>query len=448
MIDPSRRDSASMRVPSRERRLPPATLWPANVGRQGGTSVGGGGILRRPDRSLPNVDGQGRLHTAAGRPREIMGTQPSFVDSKLDLSLPVDAWLHKAKRTRKNEDPPCVGVNCNSGTGIPGATGCVPQCWKGSGQQCGPDGGGGWCGSCPYGSVCGAQGKCVPYLVDGGYPEFAKTPAQKQALNLLWNALQTHFSDLFSNSCEELWFQLEAIDEAIKSHPKVIASCAKALTTALSADPGVSEVAALLEGESTCGIDCTGLSSGQCVKNYIERPASPCPECASVANTPGCLLDCYFKVATGTIGCLAGKTSLSSLGYASVGLQALGAAQSCLKYGKEGYAPTATAEEFLALLGSDEWMKIYLRALDVLAVALVKGCDWAHTAPYVFLIFQAPGWAPWNLNWSSKKFFACAWGWSHLAKQLEIETAMGALSGAALLQSIGGTPGCPPKLSP
>ena len=377
-----------------------------------------------------------------------IGGPPAFVDSKLDIRFPLDAWQHKVVPKAEPKTPPCVGIECYPGTTIPPASECVPKCWQGSGQPCGPDGCGGWCGTCSNGWVCGGQGKCVPYLLDGGYPEFAKTPAQKQALNLLWKALQVEFAELFSSSCDELWARLEMLDQHIMNHPTIVAKCEKSFGQALSSETSVSAVASLLQ--SACGLDCTGQSSGECIRNYIVGPDSPCPECDTDANPPACRLSCYFKTANGLIGCYAGKAALTNPQQFTLLIDAGNAQNQCLKYSPGIYAPTATAEEYLAILGPQEWMKIYLLALDVLAVALVKGCDWAHLVLGTFLVFQAPGWAPWNQNWAptigyDKKFFACSWAWIHLSKQLTVETSDGSIAGSDLLQAVGSPPGCPPK---
>lgn len=301
------------------------------------------------------------------------------------------------------------------------------------------------------GSVCGAQGKCVPYLLDGGYPEFAKTPAQKQALESLWNAIQMRFSGVFANSCDDLWFALEELDIQLKQHPRVISSCESALDEVLGFKYAPKQIAAQLN--TKCGQSCVNKLPATCIRDYLAGPQSPCIGCEQEFNPAACQLDCYMEVASGKSGCLSGTNPTGPTAAVDLVGTTILAVEKCFKFaGNGGAPPTATADEYLQLLGPEEWAVFYADALDVLAVALLKGCNWAHSALASFVIFQATGWQPWNTAWApwfgyDKKFWACAWAWSHLAKQVSVPTPEGAIPGHVVLQSVGSPPGCPPKIA-
>jgi len=53
--------------------------------------------------------------------------------------------------------PPFSTVTCALGGGIPSGCNCTPQC---AGKQCGSDGCGGTCGTCPSGQSCSASSQC------------------------------------------------------------------------------------------------------------------------------------------------------------------------------------------------------------------------------------------------------------------------------------------------
>lgn len=98
MIDSSRRDPTATCVPSRERRLPlppqrtPTTIWAsAPHARQHFMPA-------RLDRSLPRVAQRPSVGPASNRGGRSLPDVPQFVDSKLDLSPPRDAWRHRAER--------------------------------------------------------------------------------------------------------------------------------------------------------------------------------------------------------------------------------------------------------------------------------------------------------------------------------------------------------------
>lgn len=53
--------------------------------------------------------------------------------------------------------PAPPALTCSLGSGVPSSCSCVPQC---TGRQCGPDGCGGSCGTCPMGQTCSASSRC------------------------------------------------------------------------------------------------------------------------------------------------------------------------------------------------------------------------------------------------------------------------------------------------